>query len=104
MNHLTSNKQYNDILNDDILTSDLDILANKYDNYQKNKKGPYIDLVESKNKIIDDLKNDIKKLKQELIDMSVNYNSKIEQLRIEHKRELNIQHHEYMKKIKETIR
>jgi hypothetical protein len=61
---------------------------------------PYEELIESKNLEICDLKKEISDLKQKLVDTSLSYNSKIERLRQDHRRELHIQHKKIMEKLK----
>ena len=63
---------------------------------------PYTELIESKNDTINDLKQEIGKLKQKITDLTILYNTKIEQLRQEHMRELHNQHKEFMKKISQS--
>lgn len=55
------------------------------------------EMISAKNLIIDDQKKEILKLKRELVDLTLIYNTKIEQLKQEHKKELYNQYMEYMK-------
>jgi len=61
---------------------------------------PFIELVESKNDIINELKQEILRLKQEIVDLTLLYNLKIENLRQDHKKELYAQYKEFLKKLK----
>lgn len=61
---------------------------------------PYSELLESKNDTIYDLQQEIKKLKQNILDLTILYNTKIEHLHQEHTRELHEQYEEFMKKKK----
>ena len=55
-------------------------------------------MIDAKNLIINDLKKEILKFKQNLVDLTIVYNTKIEQLKQEHKKELYHQYMEFMKK------
>jgi hypothetical protein len=59
---------------------------------------PYLELLESKNDTINDLQQEITKLKQKIVDLTRIYNTKIEYLYQEHQRELHKQYQEFMKK------
>ena len=87
---------------------DLDImtLENKYSQYsqnnkQKYKNDPYDELIKEKDKTINKLRHIIEELKIEKIDLSILYNEKIEMLRTENKKNLLVQHKQYIKNIDE---
>lgn len=84
-------------LNDDIIQ--LEKKYKKNDNCEK--YDPFNFLIEMKNDTIDDLKREINGLKQEIIDLTIIYNNKIENLRTQHKNDLYLQYKEYIKKCKE---
>ena len=56
------------------------------------------EMIDAKNLIINDQKKEILKLKQNLVDLTLVYNTKIEQLKQEHKKELYYQYMEFMKR------
>jgi hypothetical protein len=117
-NQLQDNQLHDNQLQDDqyqdqdsgkeeLLVSDLNRMSKKYKQYQANTlngsgspSNPWTELMESKNNTINDLIQELAKAKQDLVDLTIVYNNKIELLRTEHKRELNFQHAECMKKIK----
>lgn len=99
----------------DSLLTDLTILSNKYKRYSDEQtntynkkmngedKNPLSEIIISKDEQISNLKIEIDKLKQELIDTTIAYNLKLELLRTDHRNDLQRQHSEFMKKIT-TIR
>ena len=97
---------HEDIKSDGSLFDDLNSLTKKYQQYNEKiydqMHDPYIELVESKDDRIEELKIKNDELKQELIDLSILYNEKIEQIRIDHRKELHSQHKEYLKQLKKN--
>jgi hypothetical protein len=99
--------------NTESLLTDLAILSNKYKRYndEQNKtyghkindrvkeKNPLSEIIVSKDEQISNLKIEIDKLKQELIDTTIAYNLKLEQLRSDHRNDLQRQYLEFMKKL-----
>lgn len=75
-------------------------IDNRYQQEREHPIDPYEELIESKNIEIDDLKHEITKLKQKFVDMSITYNSKIDRLRQDHRKELHSQHKKFMERIK----
>jgi len=67
---------------------------------EKLNADPYEELIMTKNIEIDDLKNEILVLKQKFVDISLLYNSKIECLRQDHRKELHSQHKKFMERLK----
>lgn len=65
---------------------------------------PYEELIESKNITIDELKHENAHLKQKLVDLSILYNSKLDNLRQEHRISLHQQHKKFIEKIKSCRR
>ena len=107
--------QINDINQSEMIINDLDTLEKKYNRYnnsliQKNlptvykskniikNTDPYDELIQSKNVIIDDLKKENIRLKQEHIDLSIIYNNKIDMMRQQHRKELHNQYKEFVKR------
>jgi hypothetical protein len=72
----------------------------KYDEIDNRHVDPYEELIMTKNIEIDDLKNEILVLKQKFVDISLLYNSKIECLRQDHRKELHSQHKKFMERLK----
>ena len=95
--------QYHLIKKDEDMLNDFNSLTKKYSQFQNNttKKDPYAEIINSKDVMIEDLKKQLQKSGQDLIDLTLLYNNKIESLRIEHKKELCILRSEYMKKLKD---
>ena len=107
--------QINDINQSEMIINDLDTLEKKYNRYnnsliQKNLPtvykskntikniDPYDELIQSKNVIIDDLKQENIRLKQEHVDLSIMYNNKIDIMRQQHRKELHNQYKEFVKR------
>ena len=104
---ITSLMDYHDeIKSEDTLFDDFNILTKKYQRY--NEKiydqidDPYIELIESKDVIIKELRSQIDELKQELVDVCILYNDKIEFLRFDHRKELHTLHKQYLKQLKKN--
>lgn len=102
------NTQYQEIKNEEDILNNFNIVSKKYQQYQNNQSNQtnrntnnlYNEIINSKEVIINDLKIDINNLNQKLINLTFLYNDKIEQLRIEQKKELYLLHAEYIKKIR----
>jgi hypothetical protein len=77
-----------------IFDENLNILKKKYQQYKTNEEF-YHPHIEEKNMIIDDLKEEISKLKKEMINLTLDYNKKIDDLRFTHKKELLVLKNRY---------
>lgn len=86
------------------LPTDIARLSKKYALLQSGgslqKNDPLTGIIESKDQIIDDQHKMIENLKQEITDLTLCYNEKLEQLRVQHKKELCLQHAQYVRKLK----
>jgi hypothetical protein len=83
--------------NNETVLEDLERLSKKYKRYHQehmhqNQKDPFFELLESKDEQINSLHKKLEILKQQLIDTTIIYNTKIEELRSEHRRELQRLH------------
>lgn len=98
---------YNDLSKDtnDVLV-DLSRLSNKYSHYQNRDKNNISDeitnILNGKDIIINNMTDEIKQLKQQIIDLSVTYNKKIEDLKIKHKKDLMLIHSDYVRRINQN--
>ncbi len=91
---------------EDTFDDELNILTKKYQRYNEkiydHINDPYVELIDSKDVIIKELRSKIEELKQELIDVSILYNDKIELIRNDQRKELHTQHKEYLKQLKKN--
>jgi len=108
---------YNDLLKEidlskdtnDVLV-DLSRLSNKYSHYQnqrhnKNKNNnsdEIMGILDGKDIVINNMASEIKQLKQQIIDLSVTYNKKIEDLKIKHKKDLMCIHSDYVRRMNQN--
>jgi len=87
-------EQRDRIINQEDQEEKLAKLVTKYENYKKepkyynSKSDPFEEIIFQKNKLIDELNNTILKLKNDIVDLTISYNNKIDQLRSEHQKEL----------------
>lgn len=97
-------QQLETIRSEDSVSGDLNRLSKKYSQYrieslQPNGSNEYDRLIKIKDIVIEDLKKENELLKQKLIDLTIVYNTKIDDLKIEHKHELRRMHAEYINRI-----
>jgi hypothetical protein len=89
--------------NNEIMIGNLERLSKKYQRYNQehiniqkepngHAKDSFVELIETKDDLINSLQNEINMLKQQLVDTTIIYNTKIEQLRSEHTQELHRLH------------
>lgn len=98
-------QQIEDEKHSEIASINLDHLTKKYNRYKQEftkeiSTDPLYEVIKSKDTIIDDLTKRIESLEKQLVDTTILYNTKIEQLRMEHKNELRRQHAEFVKRSK----
>lgn len=99
----TPAQQLTDIIAEDDLIVDLDRLTKKYmryqeDTYHDTKLDEYSRLLRDKDMSIEDLKKENAQMRQKLIDLAIMYNTKIDELKLTHKRDLRRMHIEFVKK------
>lgn len=89
--------------NEDII-NELVSISKKYTEYQKNQSSnnELTELIKSKDRIINDLKNEISLLKQKIIDLNIEYNVKIENMRDLHRDELYKLHKSFVKRLNDA--
>lgn len=83
------------------VNTDLKHLTKKYENLRVDNPKLYDGLINSKDTMIQDLRNEIEKLKNTIDELVLIYNDKIEYIREQYKNELFVQHSKYMKKIRQ---
>ena len=87
-------EQRDRIINQENQEDNLAKLIAKYENYKKepkyynSKSDPFEEIIFQKNKLIDELNSTIEKLKNDIVELTISYNNKIDQLRTEHQKEL----------------
>jgi DNA repair ATPase RecN len=97
--------QFVEINKKEDLLDDLDRLTKKYNMYNENGKkydpnlDEYSKMIKVRDTIIEEMKTEIALLKQQMMDITFQYNEKIEMLRTEHRKELHRLHTEYVKRI-----
>lgn len=96
-------QQFMDLTAEDDLIVDLDRLTKKYMRYQEEtyhdtKLDEYSRLLKDKDMTIEDMKKENAQMRQKLIDLAIMYNTKIDELKLEHKRDLRRMHMEFVKK------
>lgn len=97
---MANDRMYNEISKDtDDVLVDLSRLSNKYSLYQSHDNAERSDEVTI---LVKNMTNEIKQLKQQIIDLSVTYNKKIEDLKIKHKKDLLRIHSDYVKRINQN--
>ncbi len=75
--------------------TNLDDLTNKYKSLNKQTTNSYDDLIKSKDAQIMILTAKIKKLEQQLIDIALIYNEKIEEQKTQHKKDMMIMNKQF---------
>lgn len=104
---MTNERQHIEISKDtDDVLVDLSRLSNKYTLYQNRDKIGHSDevtyILNEKDILVKNMANEIKQLKQQIVDLSVTYNKKIEDLKIKHKKDLLRIHSDYVKRINQN--
>ena len=98
-------EQLETIRSEDNVNDDLNRLSRKYSYYQTESIRPngstneYIKIIKIKDIQLDDLKKENEFLKQKLIDLTIVYNTKIDNIKIEHEHELRRMHAQYITRI-----
>lgn len=93
-------QQIIDIREEEELLGDLNRLSQKYKRYQnENNNNDYNEIIREKDFVINDLKREIDELKQKNIDITILYNTKIENIKTEHKKELYRIHSEFANRL-----
>lgn len=99
---ISPKQQIADIKKEEALIGDLNRMSQKYKRYQRennNNNDECADLIKEKDFIINDLKKEIDELKQKNIDITVLYNTKIENIKFENKKELHRLHSEFANRL-----
>ena len=89
----------NDYIQVKEVDTDLNHLTKKYKKLQENKTDFYDELINTKDDTIHDLNDEIEKLKENIDELALIYNDKIQYIREQHKKDLYTQHVKYVKKI-----
>jgi len=97
-------EQLETIRSEDNVNDNLNRLSKKYSHYQTESlcsrgSNEYDRLIKIKDIQLDDLKKENEFLKQKLIDLTIVYNTKIDDIKIEHKHELRRMHAQYITRI-----
>lgn len=110
LEQLNPKQQIMDVKKEEELLGDLDMLSEKYRRFQKenintiiNDNTEYGELLKEKDFIINDLKNENKELRQKIIDITILYNTKIENIKTEHKKELYRIHSEFVERLNKKL-
>lgn len=90
------------MMDEEDIKYDITKLENKYNNLQNDTQtNPYAKLLQTKDDMINILKDEIEDLKNKLTERAIEYNKKLENLRTEHKNEMASHHKKYIKKLQQ---